>query len=486
MQEFIDKIEQLQLISQELEPTEANRDSYFNLVRNFANEFINSLDIKKAYHQSSVNELLFKIEDKTKELPEIIDIFNKEVSGKGINAASGGHLGYVPGGGIFSSSLADMMVDVSNEYAGMYFASPGGITMENELIKWMSSIFGYPESTVGNLTSGGSIANMIAMTTARDYHQIKGSKIEKSVIYLSEQTHHCVHKALRIIGLEDVILRYIEVDDHSRMNPEDLDQKIHLDTENGLFPFMIVASAGTTDTGVIDPLNLIADIAETNKLWLHVDAAYGGFFILTDLKKDLFKGIERSDSLVVDPHKGLFLPYGIGAVLVKNKKAVYKSHHATAHYMQDALEDDGPVNPADVSPELTRHFRGMRMWLPLQLHGVKPFAACLEEKVLLTSYIRQHLDNLGFQLGPDPDLSVTYFWYEPKETDANEFNKKLLSFMHQDGRYFFSSTKIKDRFVIRVAILSFRTKLREVDLALKMIDTCLSKTIEHFNLSQDR
>ncbi|MCP4884730.1 MAG: L-2,4-diaminobutyrate decarboxylase, partial [Flavobacteriales bacterium] len=159
MQEFIDKIEQLQLISQELEPTEANRDNYFNLVRNFANEFINSLDIKKAYHQSSVNELLFKIEDKTKELPEIIDIFNKEVSGKGINAASGGHLGYVPGGGIFSSSLADMMVDVSNEYAGMYFASPGGITMENELIKWMSSIFGYPESTVGNLTSGGSIAN---------------------------------------------------------------------------------------------------------------------------------------------------------------------------------------------------------------------------------------------------------------------------------------------------------------------------------------
>ena len=150
--------------------------------------------------------------------------------------------------------------------------------------------------------------------------------------------------------------------------------------------------------------------------------------------------------------------------------------------MQDALEDDGPINPADVSPELTKHFRGMRMWLPLQLHGIKPFAACLEEKILLTSYIRKHLFQAGFELGPDPDLSVTYFWYKPKKTDSNTFNRKLLSFMHEDGRYFFSSTQIKDRFVIRVAILSFRTKLREVDLALEMINTCLVKTNSYFNL----
>ena len=379
MQDLIHDIKQLQLISEELEPTEVNRDHYFDLVRNFANQFINSLSSEKAFNQSTVNKKLFRIEAKTKSLPEIIDIFENEISGKGINAASGGHLGYIPGGGIFSSSLADIMAAISNEYSGMYFASPGGVTMENQLIQWMSSIFGYPETTIGNLTSGGSIANLIALTTARDHHQIKGAKIEKSVIYLSEQTHHCIHKALRIIGLEDVILRHIEVDDRSRMKHEDLNHHIQEDKKNGLLPFMIAASAGTTDTGAVDPLHLIADIAERNQLWLHVDAAYGGFFILTDLKKDLFKGIERSDSLVVDPHKGLFLPYGIGAVLIKNKKAVYHSHHATAHYMQDALEDDSPINPADVSPELTRHFRGMRMWLPLQLHGIKPFSSLIRQ-----------------------------------------------------------------------------------------------------------
>ena len=145
MQELIVEIKQLQLKSEELEPTETNRNNYLELVRNFANQFINSLGSKKAFNQSTVNEKLFKIDGSTKKLPEIIDIFDNEVSGKGINAASGGHLGYIPGGGIFSSSLADMMVDISNEYAGIYFASPGGVTMENELIKWMSSIFGYPK-----------------------------------------------------------------------------------------------------------------------------------------------------------------------------------------------------------------------------------------------------------------------------------------------------------------------------------------------------
>ena len=132
MQDLIDEIKQLQLNSEELEPTEANRGYYFDLVRNFANHFLNSLSSEKAYKQSTVNEKLFRIDGKTKKLTEIIDIFENEVSGKGINAASGGHLGYIPGGGIFSASLADMMVDISNEYAGMYFASPGGVTMENE------------------------------------------------------------------------------------------------------------------------------------------------------------------------------------------------------------------------------------------------------------------------------------------------------------------------------------------------------------------
>jgi aromatic-L-amino-acid/L-tryptophan decarboxylase len=217
-------------------------------------------------------------------------------------------------------------------------------------------------------------------------------------------------------------------------------------------------------------LQAIGEIAKANNLWYHIDAAYGGFFILTKQKKHCFKGIKLADSIVIDPHKGLFLPYGLGAVLVKDKASVYHSHHYRANYMQDAIGDSMPVNPADVSPELTKHFRGLRLWLPLQLHGIEPFIACLEEKLLLTTYFRKQLLEIGFKLGPEPDLSVSYFWYPSTDIDENTFNEKLMQEIHDDGEIFLSSTIIKGRFVIRMAILSFRTKLHTIDKAIAMID----------------
>ena len=211
-----------------------------------------------------------------------------------------------------------------------------------------------------------------------------------------------------------------------------------------------------------------------NDLWYHVDGAYGGFFILCDSKKEVFKGIEMADSLVIDPHKGLFLPYGLGAVLVKDKEAVFHSHHYTANYMQDAHEN-GQINPADVSPELTKHFRGLRMWLPLNLHGIEPFVACLDEKLLLTQYFREELKRIGFMIGPKPDLSVSYFWYQ-SGGDENAFNIKLMDNIHNDGTVFLSSTKINGKFVIRMAILSFRTKKVTIDKTIAMIERCLVET----------
>ena len=339
----------------------------------------------------------------------------------------------------------------------------------------MKSIFGFPESSVGNLTSGGSIATLIAFTAARDRHKIKSDKISKSVIYLTKQVHHCANKALRIIGLEDIIIRYIELDKNSRLNPEKLQTQIHTDKSEGLNPFLVVGSAGTTDTGAVDPLTEIGNIAKGNDVWFHVDAAYGGFFILTKEKKHLFDGIEMADSLIIDPHKGMFLPFGIGAVLVKDKEAVFHSNYYVASYMQDAIQEDVPTNPADVSPELTKHFGGLRMWLPLRLHGIEPFIACLQEKLLLTQYFRNKLAENGFEVGPTPDLSVSYFWYQSKEIETDAFNEKLMDEIHKDGRVFLSSTKIDGRFVIRIAILSFRTKLKHIDLAIEMINAAKSR-----------
>lgn len=476
------KILDLHVLSESLEPTEAQRNELLNKTHNYTNQFINTLDTEKTFVADKVDASKLEIQDRTRSIEEILDAYASQVAEKGMKPASGGHLGYIPGGGIYASSLADYLADITNEYTGMYYASPGGVTIENEIIDWLKNVFGFPMSSVGNLTSGGSIANLIALTAARDKHGVKNAIIEKSVIYTSPQVHHCVHKALRIIGLEDVQIRYLELDANSRIIPEDLSNKIEIDKKNGLNPFVVIASAGTTDTGAIDPLEDIGAIAKKNDLWYHVDGAYGGFFILCDEKKDRFKGIEMADSLVMDPHKGLFLPYGLGAVLVKDKAAVYHSHHYRANYMQDATDESLPTNPADVSPELTKHFRGLRMWLPLQLHGIEPFIACLREKLLLTQYFREELEKIGFELGPEPDLSVSYFWYPTDNPEIqNRFNERLMQEIHNDGDIFLSSTLINGKFVIRMAILSFRTKLHTIDKAMDMIKRTLEKVQKQFD-----
>ncbi|MFT4602314.1 MAG: aromatic-L-amino-acid decarboxylase [Arenicella sp.] len=474
MAELLKKISDLEKVSAQLEPNESERNQYVEQVKDFTNDFINNIDEMDSYFGTKVNADRLKISEDTISLEKALQLYQEEVIQTGIAPASGGHIGYIPGGGIYLSAIADFLADVSNEYAGMYYGGPGAVTIEHEMINWLKSVFRFPDSAVGNLTSGGSIANLIALTAARDKYEVKNEKITSSVLYLSAHVHHCINKALRIIGLEDVIVRQVELDTESKIITSKLEEQIKKDKAEGLNPFLVIASAGTTDTGAIDPLRAIGEVAKENNLWYHVDGAYGGFFILTERAKDQFDGIELADSLVCDPHKGLFLPYGLGAVLVKDKKALFKSHHYTANYMQDAMQEGSPLNPADVSPELTKHFRGLRMWLPLQIHGIKPFIACLEEKLYLTDYFRAELIKRGFEVGPEPDLSVSYFWY-PSGGDENAFNKRLMEEIHKDGRIFLSSTKVSGREVIRIAILSFRTKKHTIDTCLEMIDRCLLK-----------
>lgn len=466
---IIKELEKLAVSSGLLDLDATERTDMIAQAGEYAHQFISGLNKTAGFNQKSVGDL--SIKNNGQPLSQLLRLYQEEVAENGINAASPKHLGYIPGGGVFASAIADFIVAVTNPFSGAYYASPGAATMENEVINWLKKVFLFPDDSVGCLSSGGSVSTLIALTAARDRHKIKNEKIINSVVYLSEQVHHSVQKVLRIIGLEDVIIRYIPMDNQHRIIPEKLNKLIEKDKEAGFVPFLIVATAGTTDTGAVDPLNDIADIAETHKIWFHADGAYGGFFILTS-KKDLFKGIERADSLIIDPHKGLFLPYGVGAVLIKDHDAVLHSHYYTANYMQDGYNDELLKSPANLSPELTRHFRGLRVWLPLQLHGIKPFISCLEEKLLLVKYFRNKLMELGFCTGPEPDLSVSYFWY-PFQANPDKHNQELMDEIHKDGSVFLSSSNIDGRFVIRIAILAFRTKKETVDEAVEMIERCL-------------
>lgn len=471
---MLERIEELERIARELEPELDVRRDTRQKVGEYSDDFIERIYDIPAYHiteDKGIGLLDSPISEDGIGIDEAIGLIRDHVDRPGLNPASHGHLGYIPGGGIYNASLGDYLADITNRYAGVFYASPGAVRMENMLIRWMGELIGWSGDFSGNLASGGSIANLIAIVTARDAQGLTSKDFHKGVIYTSTQQHHCLDKSFKIAGLADCVIRHIELDEKYRMKPEALAEAIEKDKADGLVPWLVIASAGTTDVGAIDPMNELGTIAHEHGLWFHVDAAYGGFFILCEKGPELLNGIELADSCVMDPHKGLFLPYGLGVVLVKNTEQLRLSHEFHANYMQDTMGSDDELSPATLSPELTKHYRGLRLWLPLKLHGVAPFRACLEEKLLLTKYFRNELlKDPKWEVGPEPDLSVTYFRYLPENCDANEFNEKLVKAIKADGRVFLSSTSLGDQFVIRLAVLAFRTHKHTIDLTLQIMN----------------
>jgi aromatic-L-amino-acid decarboxylase len=342
--------------------------------------------------------------------------------------------------------------------------------MEQLLVRWMARIIGFPPEAGGNLSSGGSLANLSGIVTAREAHGIEAAQIPNTVIYASPHMHHCLDKAIRIGGLQECIRRDIPLDDHYRMRSDLLREKLEADREAGLTPWLVIASAGTTDTGAVDPLPEIADLAKDHELWFHCDAAYGGFFTMTEEGKERLQGIERADSVVLDPHKGLFLPYGSGALLVRDRNLLHQAFTYEANYMKDAEDPDGILSPAEISPELTKHFRGLRMWLPLKVHGVEPFRDCSLEKLQLARYFHEVAKEIpGIEVGPEPDLSIVIFRVKQEGIDPNEATERLNTRLREEGRVFFSSTTLDGEVWLRAAILSFRTHKDTVDLGLERI-----------------
>jgi glutamate/tyrosine decarboxylase-like PLP-dependent enzyme len=409
-------------------------------------------------------------EEKGRPLDVLLEVLQKYVDRTGINPAAPGHLGYVPGGGVFTTALGDFLAAVTNRYAGIYYANPGAVAMEDLCIRWMAQLVGYPENHAGNLTSGGSIATLIALTAARDHHKISPENVRKQVIYLTQQTHHCIHKALRIAALDYANIRIVPMNEAYEMDTIALQSMLERDKKDGFTPFLIVGSAGSTDLGIIDPLDKMGLLANSYGCWFHVDGAYGGFFIMVEQFRSSLAAIALSDSVVLDPHKSLFLSYGTGAVLIKNRVTALKTNYYRANYMQDAEGDYAIMNPADVSPELTKHFRGLRMWLSSQYFGIAPFRAPLEEKILLTKYFYQEVASLGFEVGPEPTLSVCLFRWTTNDIEKdNLYNKYLIEKILQSGKIFISSTTLDNIYWLRVCVMVFRTHKKQIDRFLSLL-----------------
>ena len=464
--ELREEIERHRAATHPLEPGAHQRRELGSQVLDHALNFLDAVEDAPSLRpadEAFAQQLETEFTEQGRDPAAVLDYVGTCIEQPGIATTSPRFMGYIPGGGLFHSALGDMLAAASNKYAGFAPAAPGAVRIENACVDWLASVIGYPETAAGTLTSGGSLANLTAMVAARDARDAEGG----GAVYLTRFAHHCVDKALHIAGRGRSPRRVIATDEHHRMSIGALEQALEEDRRNGVRPWLVVASAGTVDTGSIDPLPEIAALCRRYEAWFHVDGAYGGLFSLCEEGKAKLRGIEQADSVALDPHKTLFLPYGTGAALVRDGQHLLDAFSASADYIKPFSETDVGPSPADLSPELTRHFRAMRLWLPLQLAGVAAFRAAQSEKLELARYFHARVSELGdWDASPSPDLSVVAFRYLPKNGDADGFNERLIKHVQDEGRVMLSGTRIDGRFHLRCAILCFRTHIEHVDEAI--------------------
>ena len=459
----------LQAESAALEPDAASRSSIAAAAFAHAQHFLEGLADGPTYRgwsDAPARPLDPDFADQGRPADETLAYLDRCVDRPGIATASGRFMGYVPGGGLFHSAIGDFLAAASNKYAGFAPAAPGAVRLENATTAWLARIVGFPATAAGTLTSGGSLANLTAIVAAREARDEDGG----GAIYLTRFAHHCIDKALRIAGRARAPRRIIATDERHRMRADALADALERDVADGVRPWLVVASAGTVDTGSVDPLADIADLCERHGAWFHVDGAYGGLFMLCEEGRAALGGLERADTVALDPHKTLFLPYGTGAVLARDARTLLDAFSASADYIRPFAETGVGPSPGDLSPELTRHFRALRLWLPLQLAGVGAFRAAQSEKIALARYFHARLSAMpGWETGPAPDLSIVAFRYRPRDADADDFNRRLLQRLQEEGRVFLSGTRIGGADWLRCAILSFRTHLEHVDETLEVL-----------------
>jgi aromatic-L-amino-acid/L-tryptophan decarboxylase len=400
-----------------------------------------------------------------------------------LETAGPGYLAYVPGGGLYAAGLADLIADVGNRFTGYAMAAPGWVRLEQDVLDWLLREFGYDDPGArGLLTTGSSMANFTALVTARHHHFGDCGDYSRAIVYTSTQAHHSIAKAVRMVGVPVANLRAVAVDELFRMDVEDLRRQIEADRHRGLRPFCVIAAAGTTNTGAVDPLGEIAGLCRREDLWLHVDGAYGGAFVLTASGRSRLRGIGEADSICFDPHKGMFLPYGTGCLLVRDGSRLAAAHMGDADYLRDFSGSSTP-SPAHLGPELSRPFRGLRLWLPLMLHGARAFRDALEEKLALAQLCVEGLDRRvaagkGIEIVARPQLSTVAFRLRrlPGESleEWNGRNVRLLERINARNRAYLSSTllPVEDGVAVtlRVCVMSFRTHRERIEALLEDLD----------------
>lgn len=410
----------------------------------------------------------------------LLDFLFDEVIPVSLTTPGPGFMAYVPGGGLPHAAVADLIANSTNRYVGAWRPGPGIAQLEANVVRWFCHLIGFGETSGGFLTSGGSLANFSAIVAART--KVLGDSFLDGRIYVSEEVHHSVTKAARMAGFPVGSVQTVPTDSAFRMDVQRLVEAIEADHEQGLRPAIVVGSAGTVNSGAVDPLERIADVAERFGTWFHVDGAYGGFFMMTQRGRTTLSGIERADSVTLDPHKGMFLPYGTGALVVRDAAALYQAHSSPADYLPTLRHDPEFVDFCEISPELSRDFRGLRVWLPVKLHGMAAFRQALDEKLDLTQWATDELKKIEpVEIVAAPQLSTVAFRIVPAGVSGERLdalNRLLIERINSRKRIYITGTNLRGRYALRFCILSFRTHKDRVAMGIEDVRHAVREVLD--------
>jgi len=381
--------------------------------------------------------------------------------------------GYVASPSTPIGAYGDLIASALNANITCWRSGPAGTEVERMVVRWLGSLINYDRDARGLLTSGGSMANMIALLVAN--RRKAGAAVSRSglwnsgspmTVYASSEVHMSIAKAADILGFGRDYVREIKCDDRQRMRVDQLREKIEADRRAGLRGFCVVGSAGTTNTGVVDPLSEIATVAAEFDLWFHVDGAYGAPGILDERKKHLFAGLELADSVSLDPHKWLYVPVDAGCLLFRDDsaaKATFSTDEA------DYIKTHGYVDEEafafwDYGVELSRRFRALKIWLTLQYYGRRRIADAISEDISLAEYLGEVVSNADdFELLAPVELSICCFRYISSEADLDKLNERIMERVQKGGRAYLSNATVNGHFALRACITNFRTTKTDID-----------------------
>src|SRR5262245_37431349 len=380
---------------------------------------------------------------------------------------------FIPSPSNFVSVMADALAAGFNPFAGNWLEGSGPAQIELVTIDWLREMCGLPETAGGLFVSGGSMANLPALAAAR--RAMLDERSDEAVIYFSDQTHNSIEKALRVLGFAREQIRALPSDENFRLPVESLRQAVAEDRADGKRPFLIIANAATTNTGAVDPLNQLADLCERENLWLHVDGAYGAAACLSERGRKLLTGIERADSLSLDPHKWLFQPFEIGCVIVRDARLLKKIYHTMAEYLEDTKRaEEEEINYYDYGVQLTRGFRALKLWLSIKTFGAAAFREAIDRGFEMAEFAESILRQSGRWLITSPATFgiVTFRFVAEGCSDSaiNEIHRRMVEMMTNNGFAFANSTALRGQTVMRLCTINPRTTEDDVRATIKQLE----------------